>query len=63
MKPIKTLDEALQSIHKLQAILEVSKAMGSEITIDNLLKLILDKTTEVMDAQPQQSFPVRSQDG
>lgn len=56
MKPIKTLDEALQSIHKLQAILDVSKAMGSEITIDNLLKLILDKTTEVMDADRSSLF-------
>lgn len=46
----------LQYVRQLETMLEVSKALGSEITLDNLLSLILDKTTFVMDAERSSLF-------
>ena len=43
-------------IRDLNAILEVSKAMSSEIQLDNLLQVIAQKTTEVMDADLSSLF-------
>lgn len=43
-------------IKKLRALLEVSKAMGHEVLLDDLLKLILDKTTDVMEADRSSLF-------
>ena len=43
-------------LHKLKALLEVSKVMGHELLLDDLLKLILDKTTEVMEADRSSLF-------
>src|SRR5207249_12021592 len=37
-------------LRNLNALLEVSKALSSEIQLDNLLQVIVQKTTEVMDA-------------
>ncbi len=41
----------MNRIQKLTALLEISKALGREVLLDDLLLLILDKTTEVMDAE------------
>ena len=43
-------------ILNLEALLEVSKAMGSEVHLENLLELILNKATEVMDAERSSLF-------
>lgn len=45
-----------QYVRQLEVILEVAKALGSGITLDNLLVLILNKTTEVMDAERSTLF-------
>ena len=39
-----------REIRNLNAILEVSKAMSSEIQLDNLLQVIVQKTVEIMEA-------------
>jgi len=43
-------------IRNLNVILEVSKAMSSEVQLDNLLQVIVQKTTEVMDADLSSLF-------
>lgn len=43
-------------IRDLNAILEVSKAMSSEVQLDNLLQVIAQKTTEVMEADLSSLF-------
>lgn len=43
-------------IRNLNALLELSKALGREFLLDKLLQLILDKTTEVMDAERSSLF-------
>lgn len=43
-------------INNLQALLEVTKALGQEIHLDRLLELILDKVTEVLDAERSSLF-------
>ncbi len=41
---------------KLRAILEISKIIGSEIHLDNLLQIIIKETTRVMDADRSSLF-------
>jgi len=43
-------------LRNLNALLEVSKALSSEIQLDNLLQVIVQKTTEVMDADLSSLF-------
>ncbi|MBA2728465.1 MAG: SpoIIE family protein phosphatase [Parachlamydiaceae bacterium] len=50
------MNTSLTQIRNLKALLEISKALGLEFLLDNLLKLILDKTTEVMDAERSSLF-------
>ncbi|MFT4551672.1 MAG: sigma-B regulation protein RsbU (phosphoserine phosphatase) [Chlamydiales bacterium] len=45
-----------RQLRNLQALLDVSKAMGHEVHLDNLLALILDKATEVMEADRSSLF-------
>lgn len=45
-----------KKLRNLQALLEVSKAMGSEVHLDSLLNLILDKATDVMEAERSSLF-------
>lgn len=39
-----------EQILKLKALLDVSKALGSEIELENLLQIIVGKTTQIMNA-------------
>lgn len=43
-------------IRQLQALLEISKMLGSEVQLERLLNLILEKTTELMDAERSSLF-------
>ncbi|MBT3216743.1 MAG: PP2C family protein-serine/threonine phosphatase [Candidatus Marinimicrobia bacterium] len=43
-------------VRNLNALLEVAKALGGEMQLDNLLPIILQKTTEVMDADRSSLF-------
>ena len=43
-------------VRNLNALLEVDKALGGEMQLDNLLPIILQKTTEVMDADRSSLF-------
>ena len=54
-KRIESKDHTRQ-IRSLNALLEVSKAMGAEIKLDNLLQVIISKATEVMDADRSSLF-------
>ena len=45
-----SLTDAARHIQQLSALLEVSKAMASQIRLDDLLRVILGKATEVVDA-------------
>jgi phosphoserine phosphatase RsbU/P len=45
-----------RQLRNLRALLDVSKFMGHEVHLDDLLKLILDKATEVMDADRSSLF-------
>lgn len=48
--------EPHKEVRNLNAILEVSKALGREVQLDNLLPIIIHKTTEVMDAERSSLF-------
>jgi sigma-B regulation protein RsbU (phosphoserine phosphatase) len=53
--PTSTLDIA-REMRNLNAILEVSHAMSSEVQLDGLLQVIVQKTIEVMDAERTSLF-------
>jgi hypothetical protein len=42
--------DAERQIRNLDTLLEVAKAMAIEVQLDNLLQVILEKTTAVMEA-------------
>ncbi|NCO36035.1 MAG: hypothetical protein AUJ92_17550 [Armatimonadetes bacterium CG2_30_59_28] len=48
--------ETDRHIRNMNALLAVSEALGSEIQLDKLLQIILDRTTEVMDAERSSLF-------
>lgn len=43
-------------IRQLQALLDISKMLGSEVQLESLLTLVLEKTTELMDAERSSLF-------
>lgn len=45
-----------RQVRNLNALLDVAKALGAEMQLDNLLPIILQKTTEVMDADRSSLF-------
>jgi serine phosphatase RsbU (regulator of sigma subunit) len=45
-----------EKVLKLKALLDISKALGSEIELENLLQIIVDKTTEIMNADRSTLF-------
>jgi len=45
-----------RQVRNLNALLEVAKALGGEMQLDNLLPVIIQKTTEVMDADRSSLF-------
>ncbi len=45
-----------RQVRNLNALLDVAKALGGEMQLDNLLPIILQKTTEVMDADRSSLF-------
>ena len=45
-----------REVRNLNALLEVSRALGAEMHLDNLLPVIIHKTTEVMDAERSSLF-------
>lgn len=49
-------DQASREVRNLNALLDVAKALGAEMQLDNLLPVILKKTTEVMDAERSSLF-------
>lgn len=52
---INSMDQGRQ-IRNLNALLEVSRLMGAEVRLDDLLQIIINKTTEVMDAARSSLF-------
>jgi len=56
MSNIKPSIDIEHELRNLNALLEVSKALSSEIQLDNLLQVIVQKTTEVMDADLSSLF-------
>jgi len=48
--------EAERHIRNMNALLAVSQALGSEIHLDRLLEIILERTTEVMEAERSSLF-------
>lgn len=48
--------DAERQIRNLNTLLEVSKAMAIEVQLDNLLQVIMEKTTEVMEADRSSLF-------
>src|SRR5688572_5219657 len=54
MTGIQKSDDAL--IRNLNSLLEVSKALGAEVQLDSLLDVILNKSTEVMEAERSSLF-------
>ena len=49
-------ETAHREVRNLNALLEVSRALGAEMHLDNLLPVIIHKTTEVMDAERSSLF-------
>ena len=45
-----------REVRNLNALLEVSRALGAEMHLDSLLPVIIQKTTEVMDAERSSLF-------
>jgi len=45
-----------REVRNLNALLEVSRALGAEMQLDSLLPVIIQKTTEVMDAERSSLF-------
>ena len=45
-----------REVRNLDALLEVSRALGAEMHLDSLLPVIIEKTTEVMDAERSSLF-------
>ncbi len=54
----KNLSGLAEENRKLRSILEISKIIGSEIHLDNLLQIIIKETTRVMDADRSSLFLV-----
>ncbi|MCH7928664.1 MAG: hypothetical protein IID03_11915 [Candidatus Dadabacteria bacterium] len=50
------LKEIKRQVRDLRALLDVSKAMSSETHLDNLLQVIMEKATEVIDADRSSLF-------
>ena len=48
--------ETERQVRDLRALLDVSKAMSSETHLDNLLQVIMEKATEVKDADRSSLF-------
>ena len=49
-------DTSHREVRNLNALLEVSRALGAEMHLDSLLPVIIHKTTEVMDAERSSLF-------
>lgn len=49
-------DETARQLRNLHTLLEVSKAMAREVQLDNLLQVIMEKTTEIMEADRSSLF-------
>ena len=49
-------DRPNREVRNLNALLDVSKALGAEMKLDNLLPVIISKTTEVIDAERSSLF-------
>ena len=49
-------DRPSREVRNLNALLDVSKALGAEMKLDNLLPVIISKTTEVIDAERSSLF-------
>jgi len=49
-------DDTARQLRNLHTLLEVSKAMAREVRLDNLLQVIMEKTTEVMEADRSSLF-------
>jgi glutaredoxin 2 len=50
MPDTKSSKEIERQVRDLKALLDVSKAISNEAHLDDLLQVIMDKTTEVIDA-------------
>ena len=49
-------DKPSREVRNLNALLDVAKALGAEMQLDNLLPVIISKTTEVIDAERSSLF-------
>ena len=49
-------DKPRREVRNLNALLDVAKALGAEMQLDNLLPVIISKTTEVIDAERSSLF-------
>jgi len=49
-------DQPSREVRNLNALLDVAKALGAEMQLDNLLPVIISKTTEVIDAERSSLF-------
>ena len=56
MSNIPGSDETARQLRNLHTLLEVSKAMAKEVQLDNLLQVIMEKTTEIMEADRSSLF-------
>ncbi len=56
MPPTESSKEIKREVRDLKALLAVSKAIASEALLDDLLQVIMDKTTEVIDADRSSLF-------
>ena len=50
------IDKPSREVRNLNALLDVAKALGAEMQLDNLLPVIISKTTEVIDAERSSLF-------
>ena len=48
--------DTARQLRNLHTLLEVSKAMAREVRLDNLLQVIMEKTTEIMEADRSSLF-------
>ena len=49
-------DQPSREVRNLNALLDVAKALGAEMQLDNLLPVIISKNTEVIDAERSSLF-------
>jgi serine phosphatase RsbU (regulator of sigma subunit) len=56
MSSIPASTDPTRQLRNLHTLLEVSKAMAKEVRLDNLLQVIMDKTTEIMEADRSSLF-------